>query len=167
MRVNIVVAMATNAVIGRASTLPWHLPADLKRFKQITLGYPLIMGRITHQSIGRALPGRLNIVVSRDPLAVADGCVVVASLAQALTAAVPATEVMVIGGYALYLAALPSATRIFLTEVHGEIEGDVRFPVFARDEWRETSREDFAADGRNSCSFSFVVLERRNAIRPH
>ena len=162
MRMNIVVAMATNAVIGRASTLPWHLPADLKRFKQITLGYPLIMGRITHQSIGRALPGRLNIVVSRDPLAVADGCVVVASLAQALTAAVPATEVMVIGGYALYLAALRSAARIFLTEVHGDIEGDVRFPLFARDEWRETAREDFAADDRNSCSFSFVVLEPRN-----
>ncbi len=160
MRVNLVVAIATNGVIGRAATLPWHLPADLRHFKQITLGYPLIMGRITHQSIGRALPGRLNIVVSRDLQAAAAGCVVVASLAHALTAAAPASEVMVIGGHAIYHAALPLAQRIFLTEVQAEIEGDVRFPPFARGDWRETSREDFAADEQNAFPFSFVVLER-------
>ncbi len=160
MRVNLVVAIATNGVIGRAATLPWHLPADLRHFKQITLGYPLIMGRITHQSIGRALPGRLNIVVSRDLQAVVAGCVVVASLAHALTAAAPASEVMVIGGHALYHAALPLAQRIFLTEVQAEIEGDVRFPPFARGDWRETSREDFTADEQNAFPFSFVVLER-------
>jgi dihydrofolate reductase len=163
MRVNLVVAMATNRVIGRAATLPWHLPSDLKHFKKITLGYPLIMGRVTHQSIGRALPGRLNIVVSGNLHAAAAGCVVVASLADALSAAAPAPEAMVIGGHALYHAALPTAQRIFLTEVHAEIEGDVTFPPFAHEEWRETSREDCAADEQHAYPFSFVILER--AIR--
>ncbi len=162
MRINLVVAMATNGVIGRAATLPWHLPADLKRFKKITLGHPLIMGRITHQSIGRALPGRLNIVVSHDLHSAAAGCVVVTSLTAALSAAAPAPEVMVIGGYALYRAALLTAQRIFLTEVRAEIEGDVKFPPFAREAWCETSREDFAADEQHAYPFSFVILERAN-----
>lgn len=160
MRISIVVAMTTNGVIGRHSTLPWHLPADLKRFKQLTLGHPIIMGRITHQSIGRALPGRSNIVVSRDPKTVAAGCLVVSSFEQALAAAAPAQEAMVIGGYAMYRAALPFAQRIFMTEVHCEITGDVRFPSFVTAEWAEISREDYPADERNGYAHSFVVLQR-------
>ncbi len=160
MRINIVVAMSRNGVIGRAGTLPWQLPADLKRFREITLSHPLIMGRVTHESIGRLLPGRRNIVVTHTPAAIAAGCVVVDSFAAALEAAAPAAEVMVVGGRAIYAAALPLATRIFLTEVDAVIDGDVFFPEFARAHWRETASESHPADTRHAYSFKFVVLEK-------
>lgn len=161
MRINLVVAMATNRVIGRDGALPWHLPADLGRFREITLGHPIIMGRVTHRSIGRVLPGRLNIVVTGDPTAVLPGGVAVTGFDAALAAAAPAPEVMVIGGDALYRAAFPRAHRIYLTEVHAELAGDVTFPMFALDSWREIAREDHPADARHAYPYSFVVLERR------
>lgn len=163
MRINIVVAIADNGVIGRGSALPWHLPADLRRFRALTNGYPLIMGRLTHLSIGRVLPDRLNIVVSRQPGFSSPGCLIAQDLPQALQRAAPAAEAMVIGGAGIYRAALPAAQRIFLTEVHAEVEGDVHFPQLARDDWHETSRESFAVDAQHACAYSFVVLERRSA----
>lgn len=161
MRVNLVVAAARNGVIGRGGGLPWDLPADLKRFRAITLGHPIIMGRVTHASIGRPLPGRRNIVVTTHPGQVHPECETAASLADALAMVGAVDEVMIIGGRALYAAALPLASRLFLTEVEAEIAGDVKFPEFARSEWQEVWREAHASDAANSLPFSFVVLERR------
>jgi len=161
MRINLVVARARNGVIGRQGTLPWHLPADLKRFREITTGHPIVMGRLTHQSIGRVLPGRLNVVVTSRPDTVSPGAVPVPSLDAALTVAGAVSDVMIIGGYALYLAALPRADRIYLTEVHADVEGDVTFPGIAPAQWREVAREDHPADARNPLSYSFVILDRR------
>jgi len=157
-RVNIVVAMADNGVIGREGGLPWHLPGDLRRFREVTMGHPLVMGRRTHVSIGRALPGRLNIVISRDPHCAAAGCVVVPTMRAALDAAGDAAEIMVVGGAAVYAAALPLCTRLFITEVHATVAGDVCFPAFDRREWREIAREPRPGEG--DYDYSFVVLER-------
>ncbi len=157
-RVNIVVAMADNGVIGRDGGLPWHLPGDLRRFREVTMGHPLVMGRRTHESIGRVLPGRLNIVISSDPACAAAGCVVVPTLEAALATAGDASEIMVVGGAAVYAAALPIAARLFITEVHAKIDGDVRFPDFDRAAWREVAREPHAGGGEYD--YSFVVLER-------
>ncbi|MBM4228049.1 MAG: dihydrofolate reductase [Gammaproteobacteria bacterium] len=161
MRMNLVVAVARNGVIGREGGLPWELPADLKRFRAITLGYPIIMGRVTHASIGRPLPGRRNIVVTTHPAQIHPECETAASLAEALAMVGAVDEVMIIGGRALYAAALPLATRLFLTEVNAEVAGDVMFPEFTLSEWQEVSREEHASDAANSLPFSFVVLERR------
>jgi len=157
-RLNIVVALAANGVIGRDGGLPWHLPADLKRFREITWGHPIVMGRRTHESIGRVLPGRLNLVISRDPHCAAEGAVVVPDLDAALAAAGEVPEVMIVGGAAVYAAALPRATRLFLTEVHAVVDGDVRFPAFERSAWRETAREPHHGEGE--FDYSFVTLER-------
>jgi dihydrofolate reductase len=160
MAINIVVAKSENDVIGRDGDLPWRLCADLRHFKATTLGHPLVMGRKTHESIGRPLPGRHNIVVTRQADYLAAGCTVTGSLEQAIIAAHPATEIMIIGGAALYAAALPRAERIYLTEVHAEITGDTYFPPIDRDAWRELERERHEADESNDHDYSFVVLER-------
>lgn len=157
-RINIVVALASNGVIGRDGGLPWHLSGDLRRFRDITWGHPIVMGRRTHESIGRVLPGRPNIVVSRNPNCAAAGCVVVPDFAAALAAAGAVPEIMIVGGAALYAAALPACTRLFLTEVHAAVAGDVYFPDFDRSAWRETSRELHRGEGEYD--YSFVVLER-------
>ncbi|MCA1797905.1 MAG: type 3 dihydrofolate reductase [Xanthomonadaceae bacterium] len=154
----LVVAHADNRVIGRDNRLPWHLPADLKHFKGVTLGKPVVMGRRTWESIGRALPGRLNIVVSSQ--SVTGDLVTVRSLDAALGAAGAVPEVCVIGGARLFAEALPRAARIHLTEVHADIEGDVYFPPLEPGVWREVSREFRVADERNAYPMSFVVLER-------
>jgi len=160
MRLSLIAAVAANGVIGRAGGLPWRIPADLRHFKAVTLGKPVIMGRKTWQSIGRPLPGRRNIVVSRDARFVAEGAEVAASLDAALAAVADAEEAMVIGGAAIYAEALPRADRLYLTEVHADVEGDVYFPEFDRAAWRETAREDHPAGG-DAPAFSFVTLERR------
>lgn len=160
MRVNVVVAVDRGGVIGRDGGLPWKLARDLQRFREITLGHPLVMGRRTHESIGRPLPGRLNLVLSRDPRYLAPGCVTVPSLEAALAACAELPEVMIVGGAALYAAALPLAQRLFLTEVAATTEGDVRFPDFDRRAWCETARETHPADERNEYACDFVVLER-------
>lgn len=162
--ISFVVARADNGVIGRDNALPWHLPADLKHFKRLTVGKPVVMGRKTYESIGKPLPGRHNIVMTRDPDWRADGVTVVANLAEAVAAGGldPRTrveEVMIIGGAAVYAEALPIATRVYLTEVHDAPEGDTTLPPFGPDRWREAAREDHPAeDGKPG--YSFVTLER-------
>lgn len=161
VRLALIAAVARNGVIGRDGDMPWRISADLKYFKSTTMGKPIVMGRRTFESIGRALPGRLNIVVSRNAGFTADGVETAADLNQALEIAAlqGGDEVMVIGGGEIYAAALPRADRLYLTEIHTDAEGDVRFPTFDRAQWRETSREDHAADG-GTPAFSFVTLDR-------
>ncbi len=159
--IEFVVAVAENDVIGRANGLPWRLSADLRRFKAITLGHSVLMGRKTFDSIGRALPGRRNLVLSRSGHAVAPGCEVVAGVAEALRAAGDGGVLMVIGGAEVYRQCLPLAARIHLTIVHTRIgDGDAFFTGWRDPGWREASRERHPADEKNSYDYSFVTLER-------
>jgi dihydrofolate reductase len=165
--ISVIVAVADNGVIGRNNALPWHLPEDLRYFKRVTMGKPIVMGRKTFESIGRPLPGRTNIVISRDPGFAAAGVEVVASLDAALQLAEePAAglagerEVVVIGGAEIYGLAIPRADRLYVTEVHAEPDGDALLPAVAWDGWVEMQREDHQADGTNTCDYSFVVYGR-------
>ena len=157
--------MARNRVIGRENALPWRLPADLAYFKRVTMGHPVVMGRRTYESIGKPLPGRLNIVVSRNPAFRAPGCTVVSSLDEAWEVAGEAPEVSIIGGTSIFAEALPVADRIHLTEVDAEVPGDTWFPEFDRGEWTEREVERHAPDERHSYPFRIVVLERTSANR--
>ena len=163
MRINLIVAASTNNVIGVAGDLPWRLPDDLRRFKQITTGHPIVMGRLTFESIGQPLPGRQNIVVTRNAAFAAPGCDVATSPANAIDVAGDATELMVIGGSHIYREFLPLAARVYMTRVHADIDGDAHFPVLEDAEWQETSRESHAADDRHAFAFDFLSLERRAA----
>ena len=164
MRISLIVAAAENGVIGRDGALPWHLPADLARFKRLTTGHHLVVGRRTWTSIGRPLPGRRIVVVSRAPesLALPEGVVAVRSLADALARARSTgdDEVFVGGGAALYAEALPIADRLYLTRVHANVGGDARLPAIDLGSWRELSREELPADERNAIATTFVVLDR-------
>lgn len=166
MRISLIVAAARNGAIGRGGALPWHLPADLKRFKQLTLGKPILMGRKTFDSIGRPLPGRANIVITRDRSYAPAGVTVVHGFDDALGKAreaakqLGADEIVVIGGADIFRLALPVADRLHLTEVHADVRGDTFFPAFDRAEWAETLREDRKSDGADGMAYSFVVLER-------
>lgn len=160
MIISLIAAIADNGVIGRDNTLPWHLPADLKYFKQVTLGHPIIMGRKNYADIGRPLPGRHNIILSRDLSYQAEGCTVVHSKEEALVAAGDADEVFVIGGAEIYRLFLPLANRILITQVHIDAEGDIRFPGYDRSEWTLESQQDFTADDVNSLDYSFLVYRR-------
>ncbi|MDH3900696.1 MAG: type 3 dihydrofolate reductase [Gammaproteobacteria bacterium] len=160
MKLSIVVAMAANGVIGRDNRLPWHLPADLKHFKQLTTGKPILMGRKTWESIGRPLPERTNIVITRDADYTAAGCIVVHSIEEALRAAEHSDEVMVIGGAELYRQILPEVSTIYLTRVHADTEGTTLFPELDESEWREVERIDCEPDERNAHAYSFITLER-------
>jgi dihydrofolate reductase len=160
MKIAIVVAMAANRVIGRDNRLPWRLPADLRHFKRVTVGKPILMGRKTYESIGHPLPERTNIVVTRDHAYAAPGCVVVHSIESALKAAGDHAEVMVIGGTDFYWQLLPKADRIYLTLVHEEFEGDALFPELDVSEWREVERTDCEPDEKNPWPYSFIRLER-------
>ncbi len=168
MRISLLVAMATNRVIGANGRLPWHLAADLRRFKALTMGHPLLMGRKTHESIGRPLPGRTNLVLTRDAAYTAAGCLVVHSPSEALERARPAGELFVIGGAALYADFLPRADRIHLTLIHHDYAGDVRFPEFDASRWLTTRREDIDDDPDFPYPYSFLVLDRPAATTsPH
>jgi dihydrofolate reductase len=160
-RIELVVAAARNGVIGRGGSLPWHLPEDLRHFKRLTLGHPILMGRRTWDSLGRPLPGRQNLVLTRDPGFRPAGATAVGSLAEAAAAAGPGETLMVIGGAELYRLCLPSARVLHLTEVDADIEGDVRFPEWRRAEWLERAREPRPADARHAYPYAFVTLERR------
>lgn len=153
--------MAQNRVIGLNNRLPWRLPADLRYFRRITLGKPVVMGRKTFESIGKPLDGRTNIVVSRDPAYEAPGCVVASSLESALSAAAGAAETMIIGGANIYAQALPTANRLYLTLIHHDVEGDTVFPEIAGTEWREIECVDHAPGPKNPYHYSFIVLQRR------
>ncbi len=159
----LVVAVADNGVIGKHNALPWRLPDDLKHFKALTLGHPVLMGRRTYDSIGRALPGRLNVVVTRQPDWAAPGVEAVISVPAGLARAQAAGAVVfVIGGGDIYRQALPLATVVYLTEVHTSVAGgDAFFPDLSPTEWREESRERHLADERHAFAFSFVTLRRR------
>ena len=162
MKVSLIAAVADNGVIGRAGAMPWRLAGDLKHFKAVTLGKPVVMGRRTFQSLGEPLPGRTNIVITRDDSFSAPGAFIVHSLKGALRAAEEegAAECMIIGGGEIYALALALADRFYLTEVHASPQGDTRFPEFDRAAWREISRDDKPAAGIGSPAHSFVVLER-------
>ena len=153
--------MDKKGVIGLEGDLPWHLSADLKHFKAITMGKPLIMGRKTHESIGIPLPGRKNIILTQSEEFKAESCTVVHSLEEALLAAGDVDEVMIMGGAGIYDQSLDCANRLYLTEVHADVSGDVYFPEFDRGEWVEIEREDHSADDKNEFDYSFIVMERK------
>ncbi|QLH42162.1 MAG: dihydrofolate reductase [Coxiellaceae bacterium] len=162
MNISIIVAMANNQVIGRNNQLPWHMPADLKHFKALTTGKPIIMGRKTYESIGRPLPNRRNIVITRQTDWQAAGCEVVHSLQAALMLVKDCAEVMIIGGGIIFQEALPIANRLYLTLIHHDFVGDAYFPALNSDEWHETDRIDSAADDANPYAYSFITLERQH-----
>ena len=157
----LIAAMDRNRLIGAGGAMPWHLPADLRRFKRITMGKPILMGRRTFASIGRPLPGRDNLVVSRNPGFRAEGVRVFAGIDAALQAVEGAHEVFCIGGAALYEALLPRARRLYLTLIDHAFEGDVWFPAFDTSAWEEVESEAHAPDARHPYPFRFVVLERK------
>lgn len=161
-RIALIAAVARNGIIGRNNTLPWRLSEDLKRFKRLTTGKPVIMGRKTWESIGRPLPNRTNIVVTTQTGYTAEGCIVVHSLNEAITAAKEhgGEEIMIIGGAALYKEALTTADRIYLTRVEADVEGDAFFPEVDWNQWKERERETLPADDKNEYPTTFLVLER-------
>lgn len=164
-RISLVVARADNGIIGQNNALPWRLPADLRHFKQLTVGKPVVMGRKTFESIGKPLPARHNIVVTRNPEWTAEGVTVAPNLAEAIAAAgldpkTRANEIMIIGGAEIYAQAMPFAHRIYLTEVHLEPVGDTSFPMPDTHEWQETERKTFPPE-EEFPAYSFVTLERR------
>ncbi len=162
MRVSIVVAVSENGVIGRGGGLPWHLGDDLRRFKQLTMGHTLVMGRRTWESIGRPLPGRRMIVVTRQADYRADGIETAAGIDAALRLAEAAgeDEVFIVGGAEVYATALPLATRLHLTRVHADVDGDTRFPNVDWSQWRQVSSERHDADTKNDHPFSVKVYQR-------
>ena len=160
MRITLIAALARNRVIGKDNRMPWHISDDLKRFKALTLGHTVLMGRKTFQSIGKPLPGRDNIVITRSRAFAAPGCRPVHSLAEALAAVRGADEVFVIGGAQIYALALPLADRLQLTEVDAAIDGDAYFPGFERSAWREVRRESRTAEGPQGLRYDFVTYDR-------
>ncbi len=161
-RLTLIVAMDEGGLIGKEGDLPWHLPADLKHFKAMTLNKPIVMGRKTWDSIGRPLPGRTSIVLTRDRQFQAEGAKVAHDADEALRLTAPAPEVMIIGGASIYELFLPRARRILLTRIHTSLEGDTRFPALDAACWQEVQREDHSADDRNRYDYSFLTLERRD-----
>lgn len=158
-RLAVVAALARNGVIGRDNRLPWHLPDDLRHFKRLTLGRPIVMGRRTFESLPGLLPDRTHVVVTRNPAYSAPGAVVVRSLDEAIAKA-GGDEVLVVGGAALYAQALPRAQRLYLTRIDADIAGDAHFPPVDWGEWREVAREEHGTDAKHAYAFAFVTLER-------
>ncbi len=161
--ISAIAAIGENRVIGKDNKMPWHLPADLKHFKAVTMGKPILMGRKTYQSIGRPLPGRTNIIITRDKDFHAPGCIVVTSLADAIATASQqgANEIFIIGGAEVYKQLLPATDRIYLTVIHHDFDGDTFFPEIKQNEWKEVEHEDFSADAENPYSYSFLRLDKR------
>lgn len=164
MNLSIIVACSKNRVIGRDLQLPWRLPDDLQRFKALTLGHPVIMGRKTLDSIGRPLPGRQNIVITRQQGYCPEGVKVVHSLEQALSDCRSASEVFIIGGGEIYQLALPQVRRIYLTWVDVEIEGDAFFPDWSQENFVQVSEETHPVDEKHAFPFKFLILEKRASL---
>jgi dihydrofolate reductase len=160
--ISLIAAVANNGVIGVDNSLPWRLPADLKHFKSLTMGKPIIMGRRTWESLPGVLPGRRHIVVTRNQDYRAQGCELVYSLDEALRVAGDVPEIMIVGGGALYRETLPQADCLYLTQVEADVEGDACFPEIDWSQWHEVSRESHPADDHNLFAYSFVVLKRIN-----
>ncbi|QSR46650.1 type 3 dihydrofolate reductase [Aeromonas veronii] len=163
MKISMIAAMAHDRVIGKDNQMPWHLPADLAHFKRVTLGKPVLMGRKTFESIGRPLPGRRNLVISRNPGYQAEGIEVVGSVeaALALLAGSSVEELMVIGGGHLYAEMLPSADCLYLTQIDLAVEGDTRFPAFDDGQWQRIECESHPADEKNPHPYNFETWQRR------
>jgi dihydrofolate reductase len=159
--VSLIVAMAQNGVIGRDNSLPWRLPEDLRRFKSFTLGKTLLMGRKTFESIGRPLPGRGNLVLTRDADWEAQGVTVVHSVEEALAQTPRGSELVAIGGAEIYRLVLPFARRIYLTHVHADVPGDTYFPEFDATQWADVECDPYPADEQHAYPMTFVTLERR------
>ena len=161
MQLSIIVAMNKNQVIGKDGALPWHISSDLKNFKKITMGKPILMGRKTHESIGKPLPGRENIILTENKDYFSEGCVVKHTLDEALLYCEKVPEVMVMGGATLYEQTLNKAEKLYITEVVASVDGDIFFPEYDRSQWLEISRDSFKADENNEYDYSFMVLERK------
>lgn len=159
-RISLVVATSANNAIGLNGELPWHLPADLRQFKQVTMGKPIVMGRRTWDSIGRPLPGRLNIVITRQRAFQADGAVVVSSPAAALKAAGDVDEIAIIGGAEIYELFLPKASRIYLTLVDCHVDGDTFFAIPKTGVWHKKSEQRHASDDKNAHDYTFMIFDR-------
>ena len=157
---SLIAAIAKNRVIGDENKLPWHFSADLKHFRRITMGKPIIMGRKTFESLKGPLPGRSNIIISRNKNYKREGCTVFPSSEEALHALKSVEEIMIIGGASLYNQLLPIANRLYLTLIHKDFEGDTFFPIIDFNQWREVERKNFPIDSDLGFSFSFAVYER-------
>ncbi len=168
MKLSIIVAVADNGVIGHRNDLPWRLPADLRRFKALTMGHHLLLGRKTFDSIHQSLPGRTMVVISRGHPELPGGVLLARSLEEAIDIARAAgdDEAFVGGGGEIYRLALPHADRIYLTRVHGTFDGDTELPSYDESEWELISQDDRPADEKNPCEHSFLVLERRTHSKP-
>ncbi len=160
MKISLIVAMASNRTIGLKNQMPWHLSADLRKFKKITMGHPIIMGRKTFESIGKALPGRRNIIISRNAEYQQDGCEVFNDIDSAFHACSDQDEVFVIGGSTLYNATLPVCNRLYITLIEQHFAGDTWFPEFSWDHWQEINREDITNDSSVNFTYSFITLQR-------
>jgi dihydrofolate reductase len=161
MKISLIVAMASNRVIGSDNKMPWHLSADLKRFKNITMGSPILMGRKTHESIGKALPGRTNIVISRNSNYQAQGCQVYSDIPSALDSFPECQEIFVIGGASLYETMLPKAHNIYLTQIHQPFSGDTYFPETDSNDWIEVEHQRIDNDPDVVFAYSFIKLKRK------
>ena len=161
-----IVAMARNRVIGAGNKMPWHLPAELKLFKTITMGHHIVMGRNTWESIGRLLPGRTSVIVTRQPEYRVDGAIMAPSVEAAIAACGDDTEIFIIGGAQLYAAALPHADRLYLTLVDADVDGDARMPEFDLNAWEKRSAQAWAADDKNPYAYVQTVYER-TVVPPH
>lgn len=163
MKISLIVAVAENDVIGHNNQLIWHLPNDLKQFRRLTTGHCIIMGRKTFDSIGKPLPNRTSIIISRNPDFQIENCITVNSLEKAISKAkeIENEEAFVIGGAEIYRLSLPLADKIYLTKVYHDFEGDALFPTIDKTVWQETKREDFETDEKHLYKYSFVELEKK------
>ena len=160
MKISLIVAMASNRAIGLNNQMPWHLSADLKKFKQITMGSPILMGRKTYASIGRPLPGRINIIISRNSSYQQDNCLVFDNIEKALATCQKYDEIFIIGGATFYEAMLAKADFLYLTQIHKTFDADTFFPEINPQQWKEVAREDITDDQSVDFSYSFIKLER-------
>ena len=164
MKISIIVAMARNHAIGLSNQIPWHLSADLKKFKAITMGAPILMGRKTYESIGKPLPGRQNIIISRNPKYQPEGCLVFNDVEKAIEACQHYDEIFIIGGASLYETMLSKADALYLTQINKDFEGDTFFPEINNKDWEEVSREDITDDESVDFSYSFIKLLRKSIL---
>lgn len=160
MKISIIVAMASNRAIGLDNKMPWHLSADLKKFKEITMGSPILMGRKTYESIGRPLPGRDNIIISRNLSYTQQDCLVFTSIDDAIFACHKYDEIFIIGGASFYETMLPKANVLYLTQINKAFEADTFFPVINKEDWKEIARKEIDNDPSVDFSYSFLTLER-------
>ncbi len=160
MKISIIVAFDENRLIGRDNGLPWHLPADLKHFKSITMGHHMIMGRKTFDSIGKPLPGRVSVIVTRQKDLKIEGCMVVNTLDEALEKCKGQEEVFIIGGAQIFNCTMPMATDLYITQIHHQFEGDTHFPEISEKEWQVVSKEDCNPDEKNEWGYSFINYTR-------